>query len=116
MTVSRFLCAAFVVGLAHGSPAGAQEARKVLDGKQVFLDQKCNMCHGVSAAGITATSKIKAADLTDVAAKLDAAWLGKYLRKQADSKGKQHTKAFTGSDEELGAMIAWLQKQVKAKK
>jgi len=25
--------------------------------------------------------------------------------------GKKHLKAFTGSDEEIGALIAWLQKQ-----
>jgi mono/diheme cytochrome c family protein len=88
----------------------------VLDGKQIFLDQKCNMCHTVSSAGITPTSKIKAPDLTGLAAKEDAAWIGKFLRKEADKNGKKHIKPFTGSDEELGAVIAWLQKQTKAEK
>ena len=39
--------------------------------------------------------------------------LGKYLRKRAEIDGEQHVRAFTGTDEELGALIAWLQKQKK---
>jgi mono/diheme cytochrome c family protein len=87
-----------------------------LDGKQIFLDQKCNMCHAVSSAGITPTGKIKAPDLAGLASKEDATWLGKFLRKAADKKGKKHLKPFTGSDEELGALIAWLQKETEPAK
>jgi mono/diheme cytochrome c family protein len=94
----------------------ADASAATLDGKQIFLDQKCNMCHTVSSAGITPTSKIKAPDLAGLASKEDAAWLGKFLRKAADKNGKKHIKAFTGSDEELGAMVAWLQKQTEPKK
>jgi mono/diheme cytochrome c family protein len=86
------------------------------DGKQVFQGQKCDMCHAVSSAGITPTGKIKAPDLTDVASKEDAAFLTKFLKKEADKNGKKHIKAFTGTDEELGALVAWLQKQTKAGK
>ncbi|HET8648207.1 MAG TPA: cytochrome c [Vicinamibacteria bacterium] len=92
-------------------PAPAQTAKK-LDGKQIFLAQKCETCHAVSTAQIKATGKIKAPDLAGMAAKQDAAWLGKYLRKQDKNKaGKLHVKAFTGSDEEMGALVAWLQSQ-----
>jgi len=83
------------------------------DGKQVFLDQKCNMCHAVSSAGITPTSKIKAPDLTGLASKEDPAWVTKFLKKEADKNGKKHLKNFTGTDEELAAVVAWLQKQAK---
>jgi mono/diheme cytochrome c family protein len=85
-----------------------------LDGKQIFLDQKCNMCHPVSSAGITPTSKIKAPDLAGLAFKEDPAWLTKFLKKEAEKNGKKHIKPFGASDEELGAVIAWLQKQTKA--
>jgi len=113
--VSRGLAAVLVSSaLSAGSATLAGAA--TLDGKQIFLDQKCNMCHTVSSAGITPTSKIKAPDLTGLAAKEDAAWIGKFLRKEADKNGKKHIKPFTGSDEELGAVIAWLQKQTKAEK
>ncbi len=91
--------------------APAAETGKTPDGKAIFLAQKCNTCHAVSSAAIEPAGKIKAPDLTDKAAKTDAAELGKYLRKEVPIRDKKHVKAFTGSDEELGALIAWLQKQ-----
>jgi mono/diheme cytochrome c family protein len=96
--------------VALGGAANAAAA----DGKEIFLGQKCNMCHAVSSAGITPTGKIKAPDLTGLAAKEDAAWLGKFLKKEeADKKGKKHIKPFTGSAEDLNTLVAWLQKQTK---
>jgi mono/diheme cytochrome c family protein len=86
------------------------------DGKQVFLDQKCNMCHTVSSAGITPTSKIKAPDLAGLASKEDAAFLTKFIKKEADKNGKKHVKNFTGTDEDLAAVVAWLQKQTEPAK
>ena len=113
--LSRILGALVAPGLvaAATSLVAPSAGAAVLDGKQIFLDQKCNMCHTVSSAGITPTSKIKAPDLAGLASKEDATWLGKFLRKAADKNGKKHIKPFTGSDEELGALIAWLQKQTK---
>ena len=94
--------------LALGATANAA------DGKEIFLGQKCNMCHAVSSAGITPTGKIKAPDLTGLAAKEDPAWLGKFLKKEAaDKKGKKHIKPFTGSAEDLTTLVDWLQKQTK---
>ena len=98
-----------------GAAPAAAQAAKVLDGKQIFLAQKCNLCHSVSPAGIEATTKsekMKGPDLVG-ASKKDAKLLNGYLRKTADINGKKHAKQFTGSDEELGALIAWLQKQEK---
>lgn len=94
----------------------ADAGAAALDGKQIFLDQKCNMCHSVSSAGITPTSKIKAPDLAGLASKEDPAWVSKFLKKTADKNGKKHIKQFTGSDVELGALVAWLQKQTEPKK
>lgn len=84
------------------------------EGKQLFLDQKCNMCHTVSSASITPTSKIKAPDLTGLASKEDPAFLKKYLKKEADKNGKKHLKPFSGTDAQLDALVAWLRKQTKA--
>ncbi|MFB3905961.1 MAG: cytochrome c [Acidobacteriota bacterium] len=92
----------------------AQE-KKVLDGKQIFLGQKCNMCHAVSSANIQATTKseaMKGPDLTGRLASKDATVIADELRKKKNMpNGKPHPKAFTGTDEELGALIAWLQSQ-----
>lgn len=103
-----------LLAILYSGPGAAQSA-KVLDGKQIFLAQKCNLCHSVSTAGIEATTKsekMKGPDLVGES-KRDAKLLNGFLRKTADLNGKKHGKQFTGSDEEIGALIAWLQKQEK---
>jgi mono/diheme cytochrome c family protein len=103
-----------VLALATFVALGASANARAADGKEIFLGQKCNMCHAVSSAGITPTGKIKAPDLTGLAAKEDAAWLAKFLKKEApDKKGKKHIKPFTGSTEDLNTLVAWLQQQTK---
>jgi mono/diheme cytochrome c family protein len=84
------------------------------DAKALFLAQKCNLCHSVPTADIARTTKsekVAGPDLVNI--KEDGAFLTKFLKKQADLNGKKHTKAFTGTDEELAALIAWIQKQKK---
>ena len=103
------------VAAAAALPASARAAEQ-LDGKKIFLAQKCETCHAVSSAEIKMTGKIKGPDLAGAASKRDATVLSGYLRRNADLNGKKHVKPFTGSDEELGALIAWLQKQAPAKK
>src|SRR5262245_16653802 len=102
------VAATLVVGV-----LGARADAADLDGKKIFTDQKCNMCHAVSSAGITPTGKIKAPDLAGLASKEDPAVLSKFLKKEGDLRGKKHIKPFTGSAEELSALVAWLQKQTK---
>jgi mono/diheme cytochrome c family protein len=86
------------------------------DGKAVFLDKKCNKCHTVSSASIEKTSKLKAPDLTTEAISGDAKVLKAYLKKVETIKGKKHSTAFTGSDEELDAVVGWILQQSKGKK
>lgn len=110
------LATVFLLAAFYSGPAAEAQGAKVLDGKQIFLAQKCNLCHGVSSAAIEATTKsdkMKGPDLTNTASKRDAKVLNAYLRKTADINGKKHVKQFTGSDEEMGALIAWMQKQKK---
>jgi mono/diheme cytochrome c family protein len=112
-----FAAAVVSSGLFAGAATLAGDASAVtVDGKQVFLDQKCNMCHAVSSAGITPTSKIKAPDLAGLASKEDPVFMAKFLKKAADKNGKKHIKPFTGTDEQLAAVVAWLQKQTEPKK
>ena len=106
------LLAVLLLGALSSGPTAGQAAK--LDGKAIFLAQKCNTCHSVPTQGIVRTmksEKMAGPDIVNV--KEDAAFLGKYLRKQADLHAKKHGKAFTGSDEELGALIAWIQAQKK---
>jgi len=110
------LAAALLLSVFYSGAAASAAAPAKLDGKAIFLAQKCNLCHSVSSAGIERTmksEKVAGPDLTNTAAKEDAAKLAKFLRKEDALNGKKHGKAFTGSDEELGALISWLQAQKK---
>jgi mono/diheme cytochrome c family protein len=86
------------------------------DGKAVFLDKKCNKCHAVSSAAIEKTSKLKGPDLTVEPVKSDVKLLKSYLRKQETINGKKHGTGFTGTDDELDAVLAWVLQQNKGKK
>ncbi|MEO7795135.1 MAG: c-type cytochrome [Thermoanaerobaculia bacterium] len=101
----------FVAGLAMAVDARAA------DGKAVFLAQKCDMCHSVSSAGITATTKsekMKGPDLTGVVQGLDPVWLKDFLQKKVDKEGKKHSKEYKGTAEDLDALVGWLCEQKKA--
>lgn len=90
----------------------AQAAEGPLDGKEIFLAQKCNLCHSVPPAGIEATTKsekMKGPDLVDL--KREAGWYERWLKKEVELNGKLHMKAFQGSDAELDALVEWLLKQ-----
>jgi mono/diheme cytochrome c family protein len=110
------LAAVVLLAVFYSGPASGAAAPAKLDGKQIFLAQKCNLCHSVSSAGIERTmksEKMAGPDLTNLAAKQDAATLTKFLKKEGEINGKKHGKAFTGSDEEMAAVISWLQRQKK---
>ncbi|MFL6259909.1 MAG: c-type cytochrome [Thermoanaerobaculia bacterium] len=110
------LAAVVLLAALYSGPASGAAAPAKLDGKQIFLAQKCNLCHSVSSAGIERTvksEKVAGPDLANLAAKEDAGKLTRFLRKEGDLNGKKHGKGFTGSDEELGALISWLQQQKK---
>jgi len=97
-------------GVRSASAAGAP------DGKAIFLAQKCNLCHSVSAAGIvrqTQSEKVAGPDLTTATAKHDKAFLTKFLKKEEMIDGKKHGKEWKGTDQELGALIDWLKEAKK---
>lgn len=110
LVVPLLLAAVTFSGAAYAGPEGDGG----LDGKQIFLDAKCNLCHGVSSAGIEAKMKsatMQGPDLSDVTERREAEVLVDYLRGDAEIEGAKHKKKFTGSDEELGALIGWLETQ-----
>jgi mono/diheme cytochrome c family protein len=105
---TAFLVVVVLAAFSIGPSASA------VDGKEIFLAQKCNMCHSVSTAGIertTKSEKMAAMDLINL--DKDAATLTKYIKKETDLDGKKHGKAWTGTDEELGAVVTWILQQKK---
>jgi len=96
----------------------AQSLADGLDGKEVFLAQKCNMCHSVPSVEIEAKTKaasMKGPDLPAATAR-EADWIVKYVRKEVQLNDKDHKKASKATDEELAALIAWLNEQPAAAK
>ena len=84
------------------------------DGKEVFLAQKCNMCHAVSSADIEAkvkSEKMMGPNLTGMVNADNAETIAKFLKKEAQIDGKDHKKEFAGTDDELKTIIAWLETQ-----
>jgi cytochrome c5 len=95
--------------------AAAAPARAA-DGKELFLAQKCNLCHSISVAGVEATTKsekMKGPDLTGVAAEKGADWVLKFLHKEIDLNGKKHGKELKLTPEETKTLVDWLVAQKK---
>jgi mono/diheme cytochrome c family protein len=104
------LVAVVLLAILYSGPASGAAP----DGKTLFLAQKCSLCHNVPAAGIERTvksEKMAGPDLIDI--KVDAATLGKVLRRQAEVDGKKHPKELKGSDEEINSVITWILSQKK---
>lgn len=77
------------------------------NGKQAFVDARCDRCHGVASAGIEPI-KPRASDLSHAGAKRDAAWIRGYVVRKELIAGSQHPVAWKGSDAELDTLVAWL--------
>ena len=87
-------------------------------GKVVYLAKKCQVCHSIDSQGIARTSKsekTKGPDLSNVGATHLAPWIMQWLQKQVgNSEGKKHSKAWTGTDQELKQLADWLATLKKA--
>ena len=80
---------------------------QILDGKQVFIDNKCTSCHTISSMEIT-SKKDNAVDLSNVGTDANAETIKSYLLKEAKINEKEHKFKFKGTNEELNALVNWL--------
>jgi mono/diheme cytochrome c family protein len=83
------------------------------DGKALFLQNKCNMCHTIDALQIAKLSGKKTEggppDLSTVGSRHNAEWITKFLKKETEQNGKKHMKTFTGKPEDLQTIASWLE-------
>ena len=89
-------------------PASSLEAD---DGKQAYLEQKCDRCHAVQSHDIEATVKserMRGPDLSTIGDERDAEWLQKFLMKEIDVDGVKHRVAFNGDEKDAVAISKWL--------
>jgi mono/diheme cytochrome c family protein len=107
------------VGAAVQGPTAADGVR---DGKAVFIENRCNSCHTVKAAGIEkkkaaepaeakSSSKKTPPDLSGVGLERKADWIAKFLMKEETIKGDKHEKRFKGPEADLKLVSAWLETQ-----
>ncbi len=100
---------------------GRLSAQGGADGKKIFLDNKCNACHSITALSITVKksddeekSEKEPPDLSGVGIERNADWITKYLMKKESIKGEKHLKKFKGSEGDL-AVLAQLLETLKTK-
>ncbi|MDP2363131.1 MAG: c-type cytochrome [Ignavibacteria bacterium] len=77
------------------------------DGKKIFVDSKCTMCHTVQSAGIV-SKKSDATDLSTVGTDKTEEFLMKYLKKEIKFNDKDHKSSFKGNEEDLKTLVEWL--------
>jgi mono/diheme cytochrome c family protein len=80
------------------------------DGKTLFVEKKCNLCHSIDSQGIAKKSaRMKGAELSDAGNRLESVdWLKRFLVREVDKDGKNHQKKWSGTDEELEAIATWV--------
>jgi mono/diheme cytochrome c family protein len=95
-----------VFALAVGLASVAQAA----DGKALFVEKKCNLCHAVDSQGIEKKSaKMKGAELSDAGSRVESAdALKKFLTQETMKDGEKHKKKWKGTDEELDTIVEWV--------
>jgi len=102
--------------LVAGAATAASAAE--VDGKELFLAQKCSTCHSIAAAGITATTKsekMKGPALDGVVAEKGVEWTLKFLHKEVELEGKKHGKDVSKmSADDLKVLVDWLATQKKS--
>ncbi|HEY6626125.1 MAG TPA: c-type cytochrome [Ignavibacteriaceae bacterium] len=77
------------------------------DGKQIFIDSKCNNCHTVTSMEIT-SKKDDATDLSNASIVGDAPLMKSYLLKETKINDQDHKLKFKGTEVELDALVNWL--------
>lgn len=116
------LTGVLVMGVLFASVVAEDAKKPALDGKTMFMDQKCANCHAIASLKIEkkaaaketaekadATSKKKEApDLSNLGNTAKADWLGPYLMKTADHEGVKHITKFKGNADSLKVMVDWL--------
>lgn len=94
-----------IIGLFAIAFSFAQD--KEIDGKNIFIDAKCNNCHTVTSMDIT-SKKDDATDFSNVGTVGDAHLIKSYLLKEAKINDKEHKTKFKGTEEELNNLVNWL--------
>ena len=101
-------------------PATAGAAAPAKDGKALFTQFKCNLCHSIESQSIAVIEDEEEADaepeegakkppdLSNVGSERDAKWMTDWLLKKVEIEGKTHRKKLTAEPAELKILTTWL--------
>jgi len=107
----RSVVGAILLCISVVAPAAAQDANA--KGAQLFVDQKCTLCHSIAGKG-----NVKG-PLDDVAAKISSAdiraWItdAKAMTAKMKAERKPEMKAYTLPKEDVDALVAYLETMKK---
>ena len=113
------LLAIMAIAAMSGAMIGAASITNLAansDGKSIFKANKCDKCHSIESQGIELNGKPPGKtppDLSGVGLKHKAGWIKDWLLKDEELNGKKHLKKWTGSDDDLTTISAWLAAQKK---
>ena len=78
--------------------------------KELFVNNKCNMCHSVPKVDIKSKMPTKYPELPNKIAKdTKVDELVKFIKQETNLNGKKHGLKFRGSEDELKSILKWLQ-------
>jgi cbb3-type cytochrome oxidase cytochrome c subunit len=88
-------------------PGNNTKAEDALNGKDIFLAKKCNMCHPATTQGIESKKK-DTPDFSTYKLNGDAAFIKQYLNKEVELNAKKHPVQLKGEAAEIDALVNWL--------
>lgn len=108
MKIKHLLTGMFAVALIGSASVSIANSAAAKDGKTVYTEQKCDMCHSVTSESMASKKKSGAVDLSNAGAEGDAEFMKKYLKKEESINGKKHPANFRGNDDDLDIIATWL--------
>lgn len=98
-----------VIGTLLFAPLTAwAQADLIAKGEKVFAAKNCILCHTIKGKGGTVGPAARGPDLSTVGTRRDAQWLKTFLKDPKAANPKTKMMAFRGTDEELEALVAYL--------
>jgi hypothetical protein len=105
ITALTILSVLFSIILLPGT--NTSKADETLNGKDIFLAKKCNMCHPATTQGIESKKK-DTPDFGTYKLSGDAAFIKQYLNKEIEMNAKKHPVQLKGEAAEIDALVNWL--------
>jgi cbb3-type cytochrome oxidase cytochrome c subunit len=106
ITAITILSVLFSIILLPGT--NTSKADETLNGKDIFVAKKCNMCHPATTQEIACKKKDTPDFGTYNLVNKEAAALKQYLNKETELNAKKHPVAFKGEAPEFDALVNWL--------